>query len=347
METKDKCKKSIQEKDIAILKSDFTLPLPKLDQEASIKPPLKGFTRAMSNLVEEDSLPIRRTEEGFDPKAYKLLAKSGYDFKNPPQLGQLYSDYVEEKSHGLNSTQSKLKQQGYAIEIPRTGLGYSSQEPVRISAKGKGKKVTSQHITFEVEEEGKPKPVSRSSVFDRLGTSTPRESVFNRLSISLPTKEGTSRTRRSAFDRLGSTSSSTDTPRPKEGKSGLQKRNGTEACSLIPSRMKRELIIEVNTGDSLKVKQRTIVHTRELEKQVDDRKEDHETLVLPFCHVTAETDSESDASDDEPNEAPRAIEDGGQATVDELKELNLRTDEEPHPIYVSFAFDTGGRKKIL
>ena len=74
----------------------------------------------------EDSLPIRRTEEGFDPKAYKLLAKSSYDFKNTPQLRQLYSDYVEEKSHGLNLTESKLKQQGYAIEIPRTGLGYSS-----------------------------------------------------------------------------------------------------------------------------------------------------------------------------------------------------------------------------
>ena len=81
METKDKCKKSIQEDDVSILKSDFTLPLPKLDQVASTKPPLKGFTRAMSNLVEEDSLPIRRTEEGFDPKAYKLLAKSGYDSK--------------------------------------------------------------------------------------------------------------------------------------------------------------------------------------------------------------------------------------------------------------------------
>ena len=31
METKDKCKKYIQEEDIAILKSDFTLPLSKLD----------------------------------------------------------------------------------------------------------------------------------------------------------------------------------------------------------------------------------------------------------------------------------------------------------------------------
>ena len=75
--------------------------------------------------------------------------------------------------------------------------------------------------------------------------------------------------------------------------------------------MKCELIVEVSTGNSLKVKRQTIVHTRELEKQVDDRKEDHKTLVLPSCHVTVETDFESDASNDEPNEAPRAIEDGG------------------------------------
>ena len=77
------------------------------------------------------------------------------------------------------------------------------------------------------------------------------------------------------------------------------------------------------------------MHTRELEKQVDDGEEDHETLVLPSCNVIAETDSESDALDDEPNEAPRVIEDDKQATVDKLKELNLGTDEEPRPIYLS------------
>ena len=77
------------------------------------------------------------------------------------------------------------------------------------------------------------------------------------------------------------------------------------------------------------------MHTRELEKQVDDEEEDHKTLVIPFCHVTAEINSESDASNNEPNEAPQAIEDGGQATVDELKELNLGTDGEPRLIYVS------------
>ena len=51
--------------------------------------------------------------------------------------------------------------------------------------------------------------------------------------------------------------------------------------------------------------------------------------------MTTETDSQSDALDDEPNEVPQAIEDEGQATVDELKELNLGIDEEPRPIYVS------------
>nr|POF26941.1 hypothetical protein CFP56_37713 [Quercus suber] len=107
--------------------------------------------------------------------------------------------------------------------------------------------------------------------------------------------------------KLRSTSSSTDTLQPKEEKIGLQKRKGTEAYSLIPSRMKRELIVEVSTGNSLKVKRRTIVHTRKLEKQVDDGEEDHETLVLPSCHMIAETDSESDALGDKPNEAQKFV----------------------------------------
>ena len=102
MEIKDKCKKSIQEKNIAILKSDFTLPLPKLDQVASTKPPLKGFTRATRNLVKEDSLLVRRIEEGFNPKAYKLLVKSGYDFQNPPQLGQATVDELKELNLGID-----------------------------------------------------------------------------------------------------------------------------------------------------------------------------------------------------------------------------------------------------
>jgi hypothetical protein len=109
-EAKVRTNELAQEKDIAILKSNLTLPLPKLDKVASTKPPLKGFVKSASDSIKEGSLPDKRTKEGFDPKAYRLLAKSGYDFNNPSQLGQLYSDCVEEKSQGLNQTQSKLRQ---------------------------------------------------------------------------------------------------------------------------------------------------------------------------------------------------------------------------------------------
>ena len=40
-------------------------------------------------------------------------------------------------------------------------------------------------------------------------------------------------------------------------------------------------------------------------------------------------------SDIELAETPKTLEDGGQGTVGDLKELNLGTAEEPYPIYVS------------
>ncbi|KAH0761501.1 hypothetical protein KY290_017574 [Solanum tuberosum] len=36
-----------------------------------------------------EALPIKRTEEGFDPNAYRLLAKVGFDPNEPPKLGKL------------------------------------------------------------------------------------------------------------------------------------------------------------------------------------------------------------------------------------------------------------------
>ena len=44
-------------------------------------------------------------------------------------------------------------------------------------------------------------------------------------------------------------------------------------------------------------------------------------------------------------ETPKSLEDGGQTTVDELKELNLRTPEEPRPIYVSSLLTSEGRRE--
>ena len=46
-------------------------------------------------------------------------------------------------------------------------------------------------------------------------------------------------------------------------------------------------------------------------------------------HVTVEVDSNLEFSEDEPRKAPQVFEDRRQATVDELKELNLGTNENP------------------
>jgi len=46
-------------------------------------------------------------------------------------------------------------------------------------------------------------------------------------------------------------------------------------------------------------------------------------------------EAEVELAEVEPTEALKTLEDGGQATVDELKELNLETKEDPRPIYVS------------
>ncbi|KAA0065384.1 ty3-gypsy retrotransposon protein [Cucumis melo var. makuwa] len=54
--------------DIEVLKESFTTPLTKITkQEIKID-------------LTEASLPQRWTKDGFDPKAYKLMAKTGYDF---------------------------------------------------------------------------------------------------------------------------------------------------------------------------------------------------------------------------------------------------------------------------
>ena len=64
-------------------------------------------------------------------------------------------------------------------------------------------------------------------------------------------------------------------------------------------------------------------------------KDVEESLTHTSYHVIVEVDSNLESSEEEPGEALQAFEDGGQANVDELKELNLGTNEDLRPIYVS------------
>lgn len=94
--------------------------------------------------------------------------------------------------------------------------------------------------------------------------------------------------------------------------------------SLIPSRMRRCIELIVQCGNVPKVREHTIVHMRS--------KEDDEKSVVSYNHITA---IDGDLVEKNAEDTPPQLEEGVQATVDELKEINLGTEEEPSPIFIS------------
>ncbi|KAH7847684.1 hypothetical protein Vadar_029012 [Vaccinium darrowii] len=335
---KVKCPQALTNEDIQVLKGDLTMPLPAMGQPSSSKPPLKGFIKSTQGSLQHGFLPEKRTD-GFDPKAYKLLANSGYDFNNPAPLGELSPEITGEKIHGLSKAQKELRRQGHKVSPSKTGLGFTPPQPVYISAKGKSKKANVQHITIEeVEEDDNQQSSPRVSVFDRIEAPVTRTSVFDRLCVTKETrKESTLQTKKSIFSRLGNRSTSSKGENIKgKGKSiEIDSSKGDEETrSSIPSRMKRITSLDVDTEGPLKVKRRTIVLTGQPKGQMKVAKEEEIEYTTSY-HVEVEEHSSSDSEDDDFLEAPPQLEDGGQPTVDDLKELNLGTPDEPRPIFVS------------
>ena len=71
------------------------------------------------------ALPTKSTREGFDPNAYKLFVKAGYNPSEPSSLGRLLSEDTTRKA--------------------REGPGYSQPPPIHISIR----RATYNHITFD------------------------------------------------------------------------------------------------------------------------------------------------------------------------------------------------------
>jgi len=127
-------------------------------------------------------LPSARTREGFDPNAYKLMKRAGYDFQNPIALGKV----VKVKPHGLTETQRKIQEQGGSVAVSKVGLCFTPPQLIRISGRQREKKLVIQHISAEevdVSEEENASPNPKPSVFDRLQSSTSKKhlSVFTRI----------------------------------------------------------------------------------------------------------------------------------------------------------------------
>jgi len=138
--TEDKAIRKANEASMIALKGNATVPTPKAGQSKVSRPPLAGFVISSSG---SDNLPNARTKDGFDPNAYKLMEKAGYDFQNPTTLGRV----VEAKPHGLNETQRKIQEQGGSVGVSKVGLGFMPSPPIKISGRRKGKQSAVQHIS--------------------------------------------------------------------------------------------------------------------------------------------------------------------------------------------------------
>ncbi|KAL0368019.1 UNVERIFIED_CONTAM: Transposon Ty3-G Gag-Pol polyprotein [Sesamum calycinum] len=82
------------------------------------KPPLKGFVPSTQE-KEGGHEALAIDEKGFDPKAFNLLIKAGYDPKEKLNLGKLPPEATGKKLHGLNATQIMLKEKGHAVQDSR------------------------------------------------------------------------------------------------------------------------------------------------------------------------------------------------------------------------------------
>ncbi|KAM3015733.1 hypothetical protein FF2_028276 [Malus domestica] len=97
----------------------------------------QGFIKALPKGVEQSFLPTKRIEEGFDPNAYKLMSKAGYDFAFSLNPGNKVSNTVNNKERDLTETQKKLKKHGYEVDNNKAGLGFTPNALVKISSKAK------------------------------------------------------------------------------------------------------------------------------------------------------------------------------------------------------------------
>ncbi|KAM1794419.1 hypothetical protein ACFX11_034898 [Malus domestica] len=164
---------------VKLLKTNAVLPLTQLGDAKVARLP-QGFIKALPKGVEPSFLPTKRTEEGFDLNAYKLMSKAGYDFASSSNPGKKVSNTVNDKEHNLTKTQKKLKEHGYGVDNNKVGLGFTPNAPVKILSKTKN--ANTQHISMSVEQnQEEPKSAPRTSVFDRMNRSKPRILAFNSI----------------------------------------------------------------------------------------------------------------------------------------------------------------------
>ncbi|XP_027102394.1 uncharacterized protein [Coffea arabica] len=143
--------------------------LTKIESVKSEKVSLQGFVRPKEEpAVEHYSLPTNRTQEGFDPNAYRLVAKVGYNPNEKNALDKLPPEVTGEKTHGLTPTQKMLKERGYNIENSSMGLGYQPPSPPKNLKPHVYEKLGSKKQGYQIVKEEDFTPIKKNGVRKRV-----------------------------------------------------------------------------------------------------------------------------------------------------------------------------------
>ncbi|KAL0301511.1 UNVERIFIED_CONTAM: hypothetical protein Sradi_6427900 [Sesamum radiatum] len=292
----------------------LTLPLTQINMKQPSKPPLKGFVPPTQE-EEGGHEALAIDEKGFDPKAFKLLIKVGYDPEEKLNLEKLPPEATDKKLHRLNATQIMLKEKGHAIQDSRVRLSFTPPKPIRITIK----RVNSNYIS-----EG------FSSTEDHKREENLRESVFNKLGPHRKELHGIAN-RQSVFDRLGPCKrvghqkkcAFKNAVRPKKN---IKSSHTQKLRSLILSRMRRQTTLTISCGKVLKAKAQTVIFTQVQSDDEDDKESvassnyisnSVEENIAQTYHITLIEDGE--VEEEHTEFAPAELQEGTKATIDELK----------------------------
>lgn len=86
----------------------------------------KRIQVSKSSITGESSKVNELNKEKLDPNAYRLLAKSVYDFENPTPMGK----FIDDKSYGLNDTQNNFLE--YGDRFQETKMSIRFKRPIRV-----------------------------------------------------------------------------------------------------------------------------------------------------------------------------------------------------------------------
>ncbi|KAL0010868.1 hypothetical protein SO802_005976 [Lithocarpus litseifolius] len=200
----------------------LNLPITKITKPRPSSQPLKDFTRPFQGpIVEHETLPTKRTKEGFDPNAYRLMEKAGYNHEKPNGLGKPILEASGKEG------QKTMKAKDVRGTSSKAGVGYTPPTPIHIPIRKASVFMIS---TDDKEEEQSSNLSKKSFVFYRIGRPISHISVFDRLE----TQEDNSvvGTQGSIFTRLSHSTSS---------QVGTRGSILTRLSHAIPSRLSKDL----------------------------------------------------------------------------------------------------------